>query len=93
MSTPEQITVADGKYTVINDKGKLSALRHGEPWSRDLVGDNLVYWMMVEILRQQKIIDEVHSWIVCAAIASDADMMQSAPRIIEVTAPGFRYDE
>lgn len=45
----DRITVADGKYTVINDKGRLSALRHGEPWGRDLLGDNLVYWMMVEI--------------------------------------------
>jgi hypothetical protein len=40
---------ADGKYTVINDNGKLTALRHGEPWVRDLVGDNLVYWMLVEV--------------------------------------------
>lgn len=45
----ERITVADGKYTVINDNGNLSALRHGEPWARDLVGDNLVYWMFVRI--------------------------------------------
>jgi hypothetical protein len=40
---------ADGKYTVINDNGKLTALRHGEPWGRDLVGDNLVYWMLIEV--------------------------------------------
>ena len=42
---------ADGKYTVINDNGKLTALRHGEPWARDLCGDNLVYWMLVEVDR------------------------------------------
>ena len=58
MSTPDQITVADGKYTVINDKGKLTALRNGEPWGRDLAGDNLVYWMMVEILRLTRIAEE-----------------------------------
>lgn len=40
---------ADGKYTVINDNGNLTALRNGEPWGRDLVGDNLVYWMLVEV--------------------------------------------
>ena len=40
---------ADGKYTVINDNGKLTALRHGEPWARSLVGDNLIYWMLVEV--------------------------------------------
>ena len=44
----ERIDVCEGKYTVINDNGKLSALRYGEPW-RDLTGDNLIYWMMVEI--------------------------------------------
>lgn len=37
-----------GKYTVISENGRQQALRHGEPW-RDLTGDNLVYWMMVEI--------------------------------------------
>lgn len=47
----DTVTVADGKYTVINDNGKLTALRNGEPWARDLIGDNLVYWMMVEIIR------------------------------------------
>lgn len=46
----EQYTYADGKYTVINNNGNLSALRYGEPW-RDLTGDNLVYWMLVETLR------------------------------------------
>lgn len=54
----ERVTVADGKYTVINDNGKLTALRNGEPWCRDLVGDNLVYWMLVEIRKLQ---DELHA--------------------------------
>lgn len=84
---PDQVTVADGKYTVINDNGKLTALRHGEPWGRDLVGDNLVYWMVIEILQLKAKLDEVHSWIVCAPIATAEDMMQNAPRIIEITAP------
>ena len=39
----------DGKYTVINKEGVLTALRYGEPWVRDLTGDNLVYWMLVEV--------------------------------------------
>lgn len=34
---------ADGKYTVMmDDKGGMTALRYGEPWKRDLVGDQLV---------------------------------------------------
>jgi hypothetical protein len=47
---------ANGKYTVINDNGKLTALRYGQPWREsDLVGDNLVYSMLVEVdaLRQE----------------------------------------
>lgn len=47
---------ADGKYTVINDNGKLTALRNGEPWGRDLVGDNLVYWMLVKVNEQAEAI-------------------------------------
>lgn len=45
----ESVTVGNGKYTITNDNGRLTALRNGEPWDRDLVGDNLVYWMMVRI--------------------------------------------
>lgn len=50
----ERMTFADGKYTVINDNGSLTALRHGEPWGRDLAGDNLVYWMLVEALELKR---------------------------------------
>ena len=52
MSTQERIDVADGKYTVIYDNGRLTALRYGEPW-RDINGDNLVYYLAVE-LRQAR---------------------------------------
>ncbi len=46
-----EISLLDGKYTIlINSLGALSALRYGEPW-RDLVGDNLVRAMVVEIER------------------------------------------
>jgi len=47
--TAERIDLNDGKYSVINDDGRLTALRHGEPW-RNLSGDNLIYWMFVEIV-------------------------------------------
>jgi len=50
---------ADGKYTVISDSGKLTALRNGEPWGRDLVGDNLVYWMLIEVDRLKAHRDEL----------------------------------
>jgi hypothetical protein len=48
----EQVTVADGKYTVQIGvglhAGQLNALRYGEPW-QDLTGNNLVYWLAVEL--------------------------------------------
>lgn len=49
--TETRIELDGGKYTVIKkDGGHMTALRHGEPW-RDLAGDNLVYWLAVEIER------------------------------------------
>lgn len=56
---PERVTVCDGKYTVINDHGKLTAERHGEPWQINLTGNNLVYWMMVEIQHLRELAQKV----------------------------------
>lgn len=43
------VSVANGKYTVIMDSGAhLKALRNGEPW-RDIVGDKLVLALAQEI--------------------------------------------
>lgn len=45
----ELTTFNDGKYAVVfHDNGKLEALRYGETW-RSLTGDNLVYWLAVEL--------------------------------------------
>lgn len=55
----ERMDFADGKYTVINENGKLTALRHGEPWNRDITGDNLIYWMLVEAVRLKEERDEL----------------------------------
>lgn len=46
----DRIDIADGKYSIINDNGNLTALRYGERWNRDLTGDNLIYWLMVELM-------------------------------------------
>jgi hypothetical protein len=50
---------ADGKYTVINDNGKLTALRYGEAWGRDLCGDNLIYWMLTDFDAMKEHRDEL----------------------------------
>lgn len=43
------VTVYDGKYTVIQDeKGRLRALRYGEEW-RDCVGDGLICALGYEV--------------------------------------------
>lgn len=65
----ERHEFAEGKYTVINDNGKLTALRNGEPWERDLTGDNLVYWMLVESLRLSEQRDELLSACMQASFA------------------------
>lgn len=42
-----------------------------------------------EIERLRGIIDEVHSWAVCGAIATPEDMAQGLPRIVEITTPDW----
>lgn len=55
----DTMSFCDGKYTVTTDRGALYALRHGEPWNRDLTGDNLVYWMLVDALALKQERDEL----------------------------------
>lgn len=40
-----------------------------------------------KLAKAEAVIAEVHSWIVCAGIASAEDMMQNASRIEEITRP------
>ena len=43
-----------GKYTVFQEKGgALKALRYGGPW-QDLCGNNLVFYLMVELIEAKK---------------------------------------
>lgn len=46
----ERMEFEDGKYTVINHNGHLSALRYGEPWIYEISGSKLFYAMFVEAL-------------------------------------------
>jgi len=56
----QYIHVADGKYTVVlnNKQGTFRALRYGEEW-RDCCGDNLIYWLAVELDDARKEIMEL----------------------------------
>lgn len=50
-----RVSVDNGKYVVVlHDNGGMYALRHGEPWSRDLVGDKLVYNLAYELDEARK---------------------------------------
>ena len=45
------IELDNGKYTVIYDENNqypMKCLRYGEEW-RDLVGDNLIFWLCARI--------------------------------------------
>ena len=40
------VPLANGKYVVTYDEGKITATRHEEEW-RDLTGDNLIYHLLM----------------------------------------------
>lgn len=44
-----EVSVGDGKYTIVKRNGRLSCLRYGEEW-RDLTGDKMVLCMAMEIM-------------------------------------------
>lgn len=53
-----EVTIADGKYTVIQaENGALRALRYGEEW-RDCCGDNLIYYLAAEVADLRRWKDE-----------------------------------
>jgi hypothetical protein len=50
-----KITLDNGKYEVVlsENGSSFEALRYGELW-RDLVGDNLIYYMFLKIVEQEE---------------------------------------
>lgn len=63
----------------------------GMPGSQIVCADPAQGWQQqckdCRIKDLEAIIAEVHSWIVCAAIAPSEDLMQNAERISEITTP------
>ena len=50
------IKLAEGKYTIVYDDDNIfpaKCLRYGEEW-RDLVGDNLIFWLCAKIYELEK---------------------------------------
>lgn len=83
----ETVSVADGKYTVINDNGHLTALRNGEPWDRDLTGDNLVYWLTVELAQARERLAGLQQ-VTDAAKAPRAEPLTDAARVLALLDSG-----
>jgi hypothetical protein len=71
-------TFCDGKYTVIFDEsnGHLSALRNGEPWSHDIIGDKLILSMLSDY-DALKATHEVALKDLCSAHESCYELNQS----------------
>ena len=58
--SPLEITVGDGKYTVVQTTdGRVVALRNGEPW-RDLTGDKLLLCLAQELEAARAEIRSLH---------------------------------
>jgi hypothetical protein len=62
----------------------IAAMQGDEPTDQEPIA-----LLQRRVREQREIIDEVHSWIVCACIANAEDMMQSAERIAEITSPDY----
>ena len=85
MTKETRVSVEDGKYTFIHTDGmNLRCLRNDLPW-RDLVGDKAVLSLVGEVEQLRERLASIHSWIVCAGIATPEDMMENA-EAIEATA-------
>ena len=59
----KEIKLDDGKYTIVYDKTgsyPVKCLRCGEEW-RNLLGDNLIYWLCARIEELEKEINNVSS--------------------------------
>lgn len=55
------VPVDNGKYRVLfNLQDGLRALRYDQPW-RDCVGDNLIYWLAVELNEAREKIKKLES--------------------------------
>lgn len=92
--TIKTYTFEDGKYVVERDAdtGLIKDIRrHGEPWPAGMEGfqfANMFHAALNRIDELEAVVSEVHSWIVCAPIATPEDMMQNANHIIAITGPG-----
>lgn len=75
MSDMINVSICDGKYTIIQDaSGRTKLLRYGEPW-RWVTGDNVILGAAYEIEKLQEHIKQLEDNRTMAAANSLANMM------------------
>jgi hypothetical protein len=79
----DELEVGDALGVMVSsDSGSDDEDRLDTTWSGEEIAR-----LKAEVERLKKIVDEVHSWAVCAAIATPEDMAQNFPHIVEITGP------
>lgn len=77
------VTVADGKYTVLQDEfGRLSALRYGEQW-RNCVGDGLVLALAQEVRKLEDLYKKDVSSVAVSALITETECEESYQKLLE----------
>lgn len=75
MSDMINVSICDGKYTIIQDaSGRTKLLRHGEPW-RCVTGDNVILGAAYEIEKLQERIKQLEDARTVAAANRLANML------------------
>jgi hypothetical protein len=93
-----RVDVAEGKYSVLHDgKGKMTALRYGEPWGRSLVGDNLVFSLASELHEARQAIAAIRAKLEKIVVTEGEDagvvlLSQDAPKQWDVELHASVYD-
>ncbi len=84
MSDMINVSICDGKYTIIQDaSGRTKLLRHGEPW-RWVTGDNVILGAAYEIEKLQERIKQLEDARTVAAANSLANMLAYEDAIAKI---------
>ena len=77
------VSVAKGKYTVLQEEtGALHVLKHGKEW-RDVTGDSLIFSLAAEIESLHCKIQDATKCLTCATIIDPMDVCLEAISILE----------
>lgn len=84
MSDMINVSICDGKYTIIQDaSGRTKLLRYGEPW-RWVTGDNVILGAAYEIEKLQERIKQLEDARTVAAANSLANMLSYEDAVAKI---------